>query len=321
MTTRGENWRETAGEPVVSVIVELGTREVTERLSLVQSVLRQAAAADGLSAGEVELIIVGEELLPAGVCPPGVRSIAAPETGYYGWKNRGASAARGEYLVFWDSDCRAAPGYLRRVVATFEREPEVAGLAGRSLYDGTSFVTRLNTILSFGYLAKPVGTLQRDVALSHNVAIRRSMFPPAPFGPFEGRVGGDLFLTEWARKSGRPLKLDPELLVFHENPSASLTALLERHLRELFMPLLQAGTRRRPAALRVAWRSLLRLVVQRPAKLLKWGRFCGFTKRHVAASVPVLAFYVAVDACALVVLTLRPPLLTRWLRYQFGDTV
>jgi Glycosyl transferase family 2 len=305
--------------PLVSVIVELGTREVTRRLPLLDSVLDKAAAAAGLEAREVELIFVGAHALPAELCAGPVRSIAAPETGYYGWKNAGAAAARGEYLVFWDSDCRPAPGYLERVVEVFDNQPELAGIAGRSVYDGKSFFTRLNTVLSFGYLAKPMTTLERDVAVSHNVAIRRSMFPAAPFGPFRGRVGGDVFLTNWGRDTGRPLKLDPALLVFHEDPSWSLTALLERHLRDLFVGLLRVEPPIRPKALGVAWRSLLRLLVQRPAKLLRLGRFCGFTKLHVAVSLPVLALYFVLDAIALLALTVSPSLLDRWLRYQFGD--
>ena len=307
--------------PLVSVIVELGTREVTGRLPLLDSVLDKTAAAAGLGGREVELIFVGTHALPEGMGAAHVRSIAAPETGYYGWKNIGAAAAHGEYLVFWDSDCRPAPGYLQRVVESFEAQPELAGIAGRSVYDGQSFMTRLNTVLSFGYLARPAPTLQRDVALSHNVAIRRSMFPAAPFGPFNGRVGGDAFLTNWGRDIGRPLKLDPALLVFHEDPSWSLTALMERHLRDLFVALLREGTPTRAKALRVGWRSLLRLLVERPAKLIKLGPFCGFTKLHVLASLPVLALYFVLDAIALLVLTLQPHLLDRWLKYQFGDVV
>jgi GT2 family glycosyltransferase len=269
--------------------------------------------------GNVELIFVGEHALPPELCRDSVRSIAAPETGYYGWKNAGAAAARGEYLVFWDSDCRPSPGYLQRVIAAFEADPELAGIAGRSIYDGTSFVSRMNTVLSFGYLARSTPTLQRDVALSHNVAIRRSRFPERPFGPFTGRVGGDLFLTNWARDTGYPLKLDRELLVSHEDPSWSLTALLERHLRDIFVPLLHEDRSRRATVIRAAWKSLLRLLVQRPAKLVRWGRFCGFGKLRAAAAMPVLALYFALDALVLLALTVQPRLLGKWLRYQFGD--
>jgi glycosyltransferase involved in cell wall biosynthesis len=308
--------------PLISVIVELGTREVTRRLPLLESVLDKVDAATDVGGREVELIFVGSHALPEELRPRHARSIAAPETGYYGWKNVGAAAARGEYLVFWDSDCRPAPGYLQRVVETFDAQPELSGIAGRSVYDGKSFLTRLNTVLSFGYLARPVGTLQRDVIASHNVAIRRSMFPPAPFGPFTGRVGGDVFLTNWGRDTGRPLQVDQSLLVFHEDPSWSITALLERHLRELFVPLLRMEPPIRPKALAVGWRSLLRLlVVERPKKLLRLGRFNGFTKLHVLASLPVLAGYFVLDALAMLVLTVRPRLLERWLRYQFGDGV
>ena len=304
--------------PLLSIIVELGTREVTRRLPLLDSVLDKASAAHGLADREVELIFVGSHALPEEMLAPNVRTIAAPETGYYGWKNIGAAAARGEYLVFWDSDCRPAPGYLQRVVEAFEADPELAGIAGRSVYDGQSFVTRLNTVLSFGYLSRPVKTLQRDVALSHNVAIRRSFFPAAPFGPYHGRVAGDVFLTDWARDHGRPLKLDAELLVFHEDPSWSLTALLERHLREIFGRLLQDGTRTRASVIGAGWRSLALLLIKRPAKLLRHGPLCGFTRLHALAGLPVLAFYFVIDACAMLVLTLQPRLLDRWLRYQFG---
>ena len=45
-------------------------------------------------------------------------------------RNRGAAIARGDVLVFIDSDVVVAPGALRRIVAIFRADPDVAALFG-----------------------------------------------------------------------------------------------------------------------------------------------------------------------------------------------
>lgn len=306
--------------PRVSVVIEMGTREVTGRVALTESIARQINEAYRFREGEVEFIFVGAYALPRDQLGLSCKALACPDTGYYGWKNAGARAACGEYLVFWDSDCRPDPGYLQRVVETLDEDLELAGVAGCTVYDGTSFCSRLNTVLSFGYLFQQSDCPKPYAALSHNVAIRRSMFPNAPFGSFAARAGGDMYLTYYADSIGRPLKLDRQLLIRHEDPSFSLHALLERHLRELFLPWLRSETHTRGSALRLAWRSLLQLPAKRYRKVRTYGKYCDFTPGEVLLSLPILLAYWLIDASALAALTVFPRLLTKWLWYQFGLT-
>ena len=59
---------------------------------------------------------------------PNVRVIRSETNGGFGWGNNvGARQARGEYLAFLNPDAAAEPGWLDRLVATLEAEPQ-AGL-------------------------------------------------------------------------------------------------------------------------------------------------------------------------------------------------
>jgi GT2 family glycosyltransferase len=67
-----------------------------------------------------------------------VRLIEKPNAGPAAARNTGADAARGEYVVFTDDDCRPDPGWLRAIDAMAAREPgcAIGGRVVNALGDG-----------------------------------------------------------------------------------------------------------------------------------------------------------------------------------------
>ena len=309
-------------EPRVSIILELGTREITNKLSLDTAVNRVLWQQLPFAWEKVELILSGgSPKLPACASRFGsVKTVACG--GYYEAKNRGAGVAEGLFLVFWDSDCRASPHYVAAAIGELERDQDLVGVTGVTNYDGESWLARLNTVLSFGYLhhgSLPMG----GPALSHNVVPRRSQLPDPsqPFGPYLARSGGDVFLTDTASQRGRPIQLVRGMQVYHEDPSYSFVALLERHLREHFNPLLARREWSRWLAVTTGLESVLLSAKRRWKKLRSYGPALGFGFASALCALPVLAVHMVIDGAAVLLLCCWLPLLNRWLEYQFARRI
>jgi hypothetical protein len=263
-----------------------------------------------------ELVVVAAA--PMERLPAGTRLLLKPELGYYGQKNAALEAARGNVAVFLDGDCRLSEGYLAHVVERFCAEPDLEILAGRTAYAGESFLTRVNTCLSFGYFFDPrITHLGAKPLLANNFAVRRASAPRPLFGPWLGRVKGDEYATQFFAKRGHPPPLDPRLLVFHADPSRSLPDLIERHLREHLSRI------RDPQALWPLSLSAVRLLrnVARSgrwrAELLRsYGPFLGLSKMRRLAARAVVAAYTVLDLLCVGTLVVWPPLARRWFRYQ-----
>lgn len=303
--------------PLVSVIVETHTAELSSEPHVRDNLMEVVRQVQSLPSPGGEVIIVTDGPVEA---PTGTQVLVEPGLEYYGLKNAGAKAASGEFLVFFDSDCRPAPDYLSNVIARFRANPDAWCLAGASLYDGRSLLAQLNSALSFGYLhdrekktPKPYGIL------AHNVAIRRSKSPDEPFGPLRGRVRGDAWMTDWFTKQGHPPLLVPELRIYHEDPSFSLLLRMDRQLREVFSHVRSEKDLRlwkrdgavalSKAVLSPAWRA---------RKLFFYGQNVGLGFFKKLLGIPVVIFYGVLDWIAAVVLFIVPSLRKRYFRYQNG---
>jgi glycosyltransferase involved in cell wall biosynthesis len=309
-------------QPIVTIVIETGTREFTNKISVEQSVRGHLAEARNFSPdmSKAEVIYVGANLPPSSLLGKNCKCLTLPQTGYYGWKNAGFKAARGRYVVFWDSDCRPEKGYLRRVVDILEKDKKLYGATGVTRYDGVSFMSRLNNLLTFGYLFYDHGKDYFPFApLTHNLVLRKSKYLVPPFGPYAGRVGGDDYVSTRASNAGEPLSFEPKLLMHHEDPSYSINGLLERHLREMFRRLLYSPKKSAWTALRLAFVESLRIPLSRFKRLFKFGKGVKFKAGDMILSIPVLTAYTALDTLAFLILVFYPPLLSKWLRFQFGE--
>ena len=303
----------------LSIVIECTTGEITGRCDGAANLAAWLAQARALP-GRSEIVITSPRPLRAPGGDDGrveVRCVEVPGAGYYALKNAGAAAARGEIVLFTDLDCRPGPSYLATLLEAF-RDPAIACVAGRSLYDGGSVVTRLNSAHSFGDLHREAGELGGGMVLSHNVAARRAVLQPRPFGSHTGRIGGDRHFTDTIRAAGGRVRLVPDLVIHHEDISYSLRGTLERHLREHLLPVGYGTVRQRFSA---AW-TIASALALRPAlrlrRVAQAGPRVGLGLRHWPAALLLNAGYWAFDvACVSAVLAV-PRLRRHWLQFVHG---
>ena len=307
--------------PIVSVVIETMTADVSGDASLTGEGARVYLEQSGFRDGEIEYILVGPVEADVSGFGQSARAVAVRDGGYYEYKNAGFQAARGRYVAFWDGDCRPSSDYLRLAASHMDESPRLLACAGVSSYDGSSWFAKLNTILSFGFLhqyrrPQPLGAPEWMQA--HNVVIRRDGFPPRPFGDYTARMDGDNFCASYAALNGQPALVEPRMRIFHEDPSFSVSLLLERHLREAFGFVSQRPPLTRARLLATAFRSAPARIKTRFSRLRTCGPYFGWTPLETAAAAPVLGFYAVLNLAALAALAAKPSLLDRWLRYQFG---
>lgn len=303
----------------LSIVIETQTQALATDAAVAANLRETLAQARALSNVDVEVLLVSDGALDD--VPEGARNVVAPGARYYALKNAGFRAARGEIVLFNDSDTLLAPGYLEALRRAADHGPEDWAFGGRTVYGGDGVLTRINTVFSFGHLHTATGhDWGNRPVMSHNVAVRRAQAPAEPFGPSVGRVGGDAYLTEHYRLRGRPVRVVPGMRLAHHDISGSLRLILERHLRDLLWdvtsePELRPWRRTGLAALARAALS----PVWRGRQLWRHGRAVGLSAAEHVVGAAVIAAYAELDLLSLVVLETVPAARRAWLRYQNGS--
>ena len=307
-----------SSKPVLSIVVETGTRQFTGRISfkkMMQSHLAEAKRT--LSDSQFELIFVGTGDSPKKL-PKNCRYLDRPQTGYYGFKNDGSKAARGKYVLFWDSDCRANKGYIKLLLGLFKDNPDLIAIGGRTFYDNQHLFGRVNTIFSFGPFCRAPERLTDLSVITHNVSILKSAFPSHPFGPYTARSGGDIFLTQYALKKGKPVLFDKRLVIFHEDISTHFGATMERRVRDLFHPALFMKSKSQWEVLARGFVNCPMLFLKRIRRILIYRKDFNIRCWELPGVALIMVSYAFLEISALLIMTAYPPLLSKWLNFQFG---
>jgi len=147
---------------------------------------------------------------------PTVRAIQLPGRVFAGTaRNSGVAQARGELLVFIDSDCTVEPDWLERVAACRREGHEAFGGA---IVDGSPTVcSRAEYPLETLDFAP--GNARREVGFvsSANCAFSRRLFESAGGFP-EIRAGEDMVFCHRLSEAGATMLFDPTIRVLHHNP-------------------------------------------------------------------------------------------------------
>jgi hypothetical protein len=308
-------------DPVdVTLVLECTTAAITGRCDAARNLDAWLAEIDSLAPATAELLLVAP-VVPRALdrSHAALRVLEVPGAGYYALKNAGANAARGRIVAFSDLDCRPEPGYLRGARERLA-DPRVGAVAGRSLYDGDGVWTRINSANSFGDLYSGARAFDSGMALAHNVVVARAVLPRNPWGPFVGRIGGDGYLTNAVRRT-RLVVLDERLRIYHEDPTWKLRGLVERHLRDVFVPRRYGTPDQRHSALFTLACALLLRPALRARRVLRGGRGVGLRWYHTPVVALVEVVYWLFDVALAVSVLGIPPVRRRWLAFLAPEPI
>jgi hypothetical protein len=174
--------------------------------------------------GDVEVIILdpsednaAERILERTF--PAFRSVHAKGMTYDGQKNLAAEQGRGEFLVFLDGDC--APAYddwLEQMISPMEADPDMAAVAGVTIYDDFSLTGQAMSILDFGFLFDVGAGEEIGCYASNNVAFRREAYVAHP-APDDGVLRCYCYRhAQEMLRAGTPVRLNPRAVALHELP-------------------------------------------------------------------------------------------------------
>jgi Glycosyl transferase family 2 len=218
--------------PYLSVIVELDNvlhGEAARAQTMFARLLEQIRENELVPRVEI-LVMYDETAIPttavhrivdsmtAGDCPT-VELVATQGLGYFPLKNEGGRRAKGDILLFMDSDCLPEPEWLRELLGAFRR-PEVDVATGNSYTDRDTFYSKIFAASWYFPARLPDGPIvQTRVTMANNLAMRRHIFEryPFPYVPLQ-HMGQSVTWSHTLAENHVSIFLNPRARVAHPPP-------------------------------------------------------------------------------------------------------
>ena len=201
--------------PFVSVVVP-----VLDRAAMIGDLLASLAAQDHPSERR-EIIVVDNgstDGTPRVVENHPVRLLYEPRRSSYAARNRGIAESRGELVAFIDSDCIAAPDWLRLLVQGADAG-EYGAFAGEVVaFQPATLMERYFARRRANQTARTLAHPYLPYATTSNVAYRRRLLND--LGGFDASLlsGGDVDLAwRMQERTGRRIAYRPDAVVWHRN--------------------------------------------------------------------------------------------------------
>jgi glycosyltransferase involved in cell wall biosynthesis len=165
-----------------------------------------------------EIVVVDDGSEPpvdAACLPGGCRLLRRQHEGSYAARNAGVESARGDVIVFVDSDCLAHSDAVERMISALERDPELAAVFGA--YDDApgsrDFVSQFRNLLHAYTHAR--AREQAATFWTGCSAVRRSVFIGHGGFALDRKKLRDVELGLRMARAGRKIRLDAHVKVRH----------------------------------------------------------------------------------------------------------
>lgn len=239
--------RESPGGISISIIIEWENVRLSE-MERCRSMLRTlaaqipalydpappAASRAGAPSGDVEILVLYdadefsgvdiERTVTAEIPPstPHCRWSVSPggNGGYYGLKNVGAERARGDLLVFVDSDVIPEAGWLESLIAPFS-DPSLQVVAGHTYIEPRDLLSRTIALTWFFPLRSETPSVAPAKGFyANSVAFRRVCFLSHPYKPIPGAARGACrLLARELNAAGVPMVVNTAAQAAHPPPT------------------------------------------------------------------------------------------------------
>ena len=161
---------------------------------------------------------------------PKVKLVQQKNAGPATARNKGASQARGEYLIFLDSDCVANSNWLKEMAAPL-KDNGIAGVQGKYKNKRKELIARLTHLEIEERYEKMARHKYIDFMGSYSAAYRKSVFQEMKGfdTSFPMASGEDTDLSFRISRAGYKMVFNPRAFVYHFHPIS-----LKRYLKVKF---------------------------------------------------------------------------------------
>jgi GT2 family glycosyltransferase len=160
-----------------------------------------------------------------------VSLLAQDNCGPASGRNRGARAARYEFLAFTDDDCEPEPGWLRALGARLRGTPDaLVGGRTRNGLPHNSYSNASQLILDMVYAFYNAEPGDARFFATNNLAVRAALFHEAGGLDERFRVSEDREFCDRWRHEGRRLIYEPDAVIIHRHP-LTLANFWRQHFR------------------------------------------------------------------------------------------
>jgi len=150
-----------------------------------------------------------------------VRLIAQSNKGPAAARNRGASEASGDILVFTDSDCELDSNFLKNIILPFELENQIAGVQGSYETKQKEFISQFAQVEIETRYRKMVKNKYIDFIGTYAAAYKKDVFQK--IGGFDEGFplasGEDIDLSYRLYQEDFRMVFVPEAFVYHRHPA------------------------------------------------------------------------------------------------------
>jgi cellulose synthase/poly-beta-1,6-N-acetylglucosamine synthase-like glycosyltransferase len=201
---------------LVSIVMPAYNAEVT-----IGAGLNALVAQDPSIAREVIVVDDGSTDSTASIAAsvPGVRVISQPNGGPSMARNRGASEAHGDVIVFIDSDCEPAPDWLPQMLAPLS-DPAVSGVKGAYRTRQRALPARFVQLEYEDKYDRMARRSHIDFVDTYSAAFRRDAFLASGgySTEFTTPSAEDVDLSYRMHRAGVRMVFRPQAIVFHQHP-------------------------------------------------------------------------------------------------------